>query len=94
MTARFIATTGALALAIGLSSVAQATVIDLNELRNAKNSRFYVYGPYTEPTGNFKLTSSNSIASNNGPTCFTSTPTSGLGRSAVSAARPSRASSR
>lgn len=77
MTARFIATTGALALAIGLSSVAQATVIDLNELRNSKNDTYYVYGPYTEPTGAYKLTSSNCLGTR--PTCFTSTPTSGLG---------------
>ena len=77
MTARFIATAGALALAIGLSSVAQATVIDLNELRNAKNKTFYVYGPYTEPTGDYKLTSSNCRGTPS--TCFTSTPTSGLG---------------
>ena len=79
MTARFIATTGALALAIGLSSAAQATVIDLNELRNTRNNTFYVYGPYTEPTGEFKLNSSNCAASRNGPTCFTTTPTAGLG---------------
>lgn len=79
MTARFIVTTGALALAIATSSVAQATVIDLNELRNTSNSTYYVYGPYTDSTGNYQLMSSNCIKSNNGPTCFTSTPTAGLG---------------
>jgi len=79
MNVRIIATTGALALAIGLSSTAQATVIDLNELRNDRNNTFYVYGPYTEPTGDYKLTSSNCPTGRNGSTCFTSTPTAGLG---------------
>ncbi len=69
---------GGLALAT-LPSAGQATTIDFNELKNSGGGTYYVYGPYVDPTGDYQLSASTCPSTRNGPNCFVTTPTAGIG---------------
>jgi len=59
-------------------SAAHATLIDFNELKKPRGET-YIYGAYTDPTGDYRLSADRCSASNNGPTCFITTVNKGRG---------------